>query len=105
MILGGKKEELTMGEYDTYIDAICEKDELGTLPPLDNEPEYDADAETWGLYFEYSDPYTKENDLVCLHFDDEQDACLTAQRIREDRISNKIKLEEEKAKKALDKQG
>ena len=92
-----------MGEYDTYIDAICEKDNLGTLPPLESVPEYDADAETWGLYFEYSDPYTKTNDIVCLHFNDEQDAHLTAQRIEEDRVINKIQLEKAKAKKTLDK--
>ena len=45
-----------MGEWDSYIDAVVAVDELGTLPPLESEPEYDADSDTWALYFEYEDP-------------------------------------------------
>ena len=96
-----------MQEYDTYIDAICEKDELGTLPPLDNEPEYDANAETWGLYFGYDDPVFGGKDIVCLHFDSEQEATLTASKISSDRHLAMLELEREKAEKAkktLDKQ-
>lgn len=93
-----------MKEYETYIDSICEKDELGTLPPLDNEPEYDADAETWGLYFGYDDPVFGGKDIVCLHFEDKLDATLTASKISSDRDIAKMELDKQKAKKALDKQ-
>ena len=56
-----------MGEYDSYIDAVVAVDELGTLPPLDSEPEYDADSDTWALHFEYEDPMMGGNDMVtCL---------------------------------------
>ena len=94
-----------MGEWDSYIDAVVSVDELGTLPPLDSEPEYDADSDTWVLHFEYADPTTGGNDMVSLHFDSEQDAILTANKISSDRDIAQIELEKKKAKKALDKQG
>jgi len=94
-----------MGEWDSYIDAVVSVDELGTLPPLDSEPEYDADSDTWVLHFEYADPTTGGNNMVSLHFDSEQDAILTANKISSDRDIAQIELEKKKAKKALDKQG
>lgn len=88
-----------MSEYDTYIDAICEKDELGTLPPLDTVPEHDVDSDTWGLYFEYSDPYSGNNDMVCLHFENKDDAIATSNKILSDRAIAQAELE--KVKKSL----
>ena len=47
-----------------YIKENCE------LPPIES-PLYDADTETWDLYFEEKGnhhPYLR-NDLVCLPFD------------------------------------
>ena len=36
----------------TYVDAVCARDELGVMPPLDR-PTYHDDAEMWELWFEY----------------------------------------------------
>jgi len=96
-----------MGEWDSYIDAVVAVDELGTLPPLESEPEYNVDSDTWALYFEYEDPIEGGNDMVTLHFDSKQDAILTANKISSDRHLAMLELEREKAekaKKALDKQ-
>jgi hypothetical protein len=93
-----------MGEWDSYIDAVCEVDQFGTLPPLNKSPEYDADAETWDLYFEYSDPMTGGNDMVGLPFLEQADAVATQQRILSNRLEAQKEHEQQKAKKALDKQ-
>lgn len=90
-------------EYDSYIDAVVAEDELGKLPPLDSKPEYDADSDTWALYFEYEDPYVGANDIVVLHFDNEQGAVLTANKIISDRHIAMLELDRKKAEKALDK--
>jgi len=90
-------------EWDTYIDAVCETDQYGTKPPLDEVPEYDADAETWDLYFEYNDPIAGGNDMVCLPFENKADAIATQERITSDRHSAKLVIEKQKAKKTLDK--
>lgn len=91
-------------EYDSYIEAVVAEDELGTLPPLDTKPEYDADSDTWALYFEYEDPYVGANDIVALHFDDELGAIATANKIVSDRHIAMLELERKEAEKALDKQ-
>ena len=90
-------------EYDSYIAAVVSEDELGTLPPLDSKPEYNVDSDTWSLHFEYEDPYTGGNDMVSLHFDDEQGAILTANKIISDRHIAMLELDRKKAEKALDK--
>jgi hypothetical protein len=92
-----------MGEWDIYIDAVCETDQYGTMPPLDENPEYDADAETWDLYFGYTDSYTGGNDMVCLPFENKQDAIATQERILSDRQKAQTEHEQQKAKKVLDK--
>ncbi len=94
-----------MGEWDSYIDAVVAVDELGTLPPLDSEPEYDVDSDTWALHFEYEDPISGGNDMVTLHFDQKDDAIFTANKISSDRHIAMLELERKKAEKALDKQG
>jgi len=94
-----------MGEWDSYIDAVVAVDELGTLPPLESEPEYDADSDTWALHFEYEDPMMGGNDMVTLHFDKEEDAIFTANKIVSDRHIAMLELERKKAEKVLDKQG
>ncbi len=93
-----------MGEWDSYIDAVCEVDELGTLPPINSEPEYDPKAETWDLYFGYSDPMTGGNDMVCLQFETKEGAVATANKISSDRHIAMLEQERKKAEKALDKQ-
>ena len=83
-----------------YIDAVCSTDELGVIPPTD-APEYDADAEMWGLWFEYFDPYERMNDLVCVPFDTKEEAIMTIREIEESRAVNQKLLDEkiEKIKK------
>ena len=52
-----------------YIELNCK------LPPLE-KPLYDADSDTWDLYFEEKDnphPYI-EDDLICIPFDDKYEA-------------------------------
>ena len=71
-----------MTEWTDYIDAVCLKDDKGIVPPLD-QPEYDPDAETWDLYFEY-DVYG-EHDLVVLPFESKEEACKAIQEIQEER--------------------
>ena len=93
-----------MGEWDSYIDAVCETDRFGTLPPLNDSPDYDADADTWDLYFGYSDPTTGGNDMVGLQFLEQADAVATQQRILSNRLEAEKEYELQKAKKALDKQ-
>ena len=91
-------------EWDTYIDAVCEKDKFGTMPPLDESPTFDSDGETWDLYFGYTDSYTGGNDMVALPFEREEDAIATQQKILSDRQSSQAEFEKNKVKKALDKQ-
>jgi hypothetical protein len=77
-----------MTEWTDYIDAVCLKDDKGIVPPLE-QPEYDPDAETWDLYFEYDslNQFTgrRENDLVCLPFESKEEAHKAIQEIQEER--------------------
>jgi hypothetical protein len=54
-----------------YIDAVC------TGEPFD-KPSYDADSDTWDLYFEESPtphhPYFTEAELLCVSFDSQAEA-------------------------------
>ena len=71
-----------MTEWMDYIDAVCLRDKTGIVLPLD-QPEYDSDAETWDLYFEY-DVYG-ERDLVVLPFESKEEAQKAIQEIQEER--------------------
>ena len=82
---------------DTYVDAVCARDELGVMPPLD-EPQYDADSDMWGVWFEFFDPYEGMNDLTCYWFDTKEEATLTIREIEEERVVNQKLLDEKKAK-------
>ena len=56
-----------------YISENCE------LPPL-NRPEYDAETDTYDLYFaekETYNPYGLEQQLICLQFDTLEEASET----------------------------
>ncbi len=53
-----------------YIKEFCE------LPPL-NRPEYDADTETYDIYFaekEGGNPYGLEQEMICLPFETLEEA-------------------------------
>ena len=82
---------------DTYVDAVYARDELGVIPPLD-EPQYDADSNMWGLWFEFFDPYEGMNDLGCHWYDTKEEATLTIREIEEERVVNQKLLDEKKAK-------
>ena len=72
-----------MTEWTEYIDAVCLKDYMGVVPPLNSHPEYDSDAETWDVYFEY-DAYG-EHDLVALPFESIEEARKAIQEILDER--------------------
>ena len=78
-------------ENEAYIDAICNKDELGTKLPLE-EPNYDEESDLWELWFEYTD-YDNQTDLVCLNFEKGLDAIATIRRIKNERAENQKKLQ------------
>jgi|TARA_B100001094_G_scaffold292486_1_gene311657 hypothetical protein len=82
---------------NSYVDAVCATDELGIMPPID-PPQYDADSELWGLWFEYFDQYEGMNDLTCAWFDTKEEAILTIREIEEQREVNQTLLDEKKAK-------
>lgn len=73
-----------------YIKENCE------LPPLE-EPLYDADSDTWDLYFEEkgNQHFVLEDDLICLPFDTQEEAnqiqkeCLQIQEERERILAEK----------------
>jgi len=81
-----------------YIKENCE------LPPIES-PLYDADTETWDLYFEEKGnhhPYLR-NDLVCLPFDTQGEAKeVFAQSIALHEEQQRA-LAEEKAKREAEK--
>jgi hypothetical protein len=81
----------------SYVDAVCAKDELGVMPPLDR-PTYDDDAEMWELWFEYFDPYEGSSDLVCLPFETIEEAQKVIRDIQTERFDNQKLLDEKKAK-------
>ena len=84
-------------EWVDYIDAVCAKDELGVMPPLDR-PTFDEDAEMWELWFEYFDPYEGTNDLVCLPFENIEEAQQVIKEIETERFATQKLLDEKKAK-------
>lgn len=72
-----------MTEWTEYIDAVCLKDDKGVVPPLNSHPEYDSDAETWDLYFEYDDYGV--HDLVALPFESTEEAYKAIREILDER--------------------
>jgi len=73
-----------------YIKENCE------LPPLE-KPLYDADSDTWDLYFEEkgNNHFVLDDDLICTPFDTQEEAnqilkeCLQIQEERERILAEK----------------
>ena len=64
-----------------YIKEYCE------LPPL-NRPEYDAESDTYDIYFaekmDGANPYNLEQDLICLAFESLEEADETLKQALEE---------------------
>ena len=89
-------------ENAQLIDLIAEKDELGTMLPLDNAPEFDPNTEEWDLWFVYEDLQCpdRSDDLTRIGFSSEQAAIDCVAEIIKNRAEAQLELEKAKAESA-----
>jgi hypothetical protein len=83
-------------ENASRIDLIAKKDELGTMLPIDNAPEFDENTGEWDLWFAYEDLQCPErsDDLTHVGFSSEQAAINCVGEIATQRALTRLELEE-----------